>query len=141
MDDRISDTLARRRFSMLLLGVFAVMALVLSVVGLYAVLAHMVSQGTHEIGIRMAIGARQTDVLYSVLRHGVILIGTSLAIGVAVSLAGTRVLASLLYDVETTDPLTFIGVPLLLGIVALVACYIPARRAAKVDPMVALRHE
>ncbi|UCC32556.1 MAG: ABC transporter permease [Phycisphaerales bacterium] len=141
MEQRVSDTLARRRFSVLLLGVFAASALVLAVVGLYAVLAHMVCQGTHEIGIRMALGARQSDVLRLVLWRGLTLIGIGLGIGLALSVAGTRVLANLLYEITPADPITFGSVLLVLGGVALLACYIPARRAAKVDPMVALRYE
>ena len=141
MEQRISDTLARQRFSLFVLGAFAASALVLATVGLYAVLAHMVSQSTHEIGIRMALGARQSDVLCCVLRHGLTLTGIGLLIGLAIALAGTRVLASLLYEVGAADPVTFIGVPVLLAAVALLACYFPARRATKVDPMVALRCE
>jgi len=141
MDQRIADTLARRRFSFYLLGAFASLALVLAVAGLYGVMAYMVSQSSHEIGIRMALGARQSDVLRVVLCNGMVLTGIGLAIGLAVSLAATRVLRSLLYEVTTTDPVTFIGVPLLLAVVAGLACYIPARRAASVDPMVALRCE
>lgn len=141
MEQRVSAALAERRFSLFLLGGCAASALVLATVGLYAVLAHMVSQGTHEIGIRMALGARRSDVLRRVLSCGLTLTGIGLLIGLVISLAGTRILASLLYEVRATDPATFVGVPLLLLCVALVACYFPARRAADVDPMVALRCE
>ncbi|UCD76208.1 MAG: FtsX-like permease family protein, partial [Phycisphaerales bacterium] len=141
MDTRIADALARRRFSLHLLGAFAAIALGLAVAGLYGVMACTVGQSTREIGIRMALGARQSDVMRVVLCNGMALTGIGLAIGLAISLAATRVLRSLLYEVATTDPVTFIGVPLLLAAVALFACYIPARRAAKVDPMAALRCE
>ena len=141
MDRRIADTLARRRFSFYLLGAYAALALVLAVAGLYGVMAYTVSQSTHEIGIRMALGARQSDVLRFVLCDGMVLTGIGLTIGLALSLAATQILRTLLYEVTTTDPVTLVGVPLLLATVAVLACYIPARRAASVDPMAALRCE
>ncbi|MGD8453996.1 MAG: ABC transporter permease [Phycisphaerae bacterium] len=141
MEQRLSDILSQRRFSLALLVVFAGIALVLAVVGLYAVLAHIVSQSTHEIGVRMALGARRADVLRAVLGRGLMLAGVGLAIGLAVSLAATRLLASFLYGVEVTDATTFVGVAGLLAVVAVLACYLPARRATRVDPMVALRCE
>ncbi|UCE58631.1 MAG: ABC transporter permease [Phycisphaerales bacterium] len=141
MEQRLADSLARRRFSMFLLSVFAGLALILAVVGLYAVLAHSVARDTREIGIRMALGARREDVHSAVLRHGLAITATGLAIGMVASLVGTSVLETLLFEVTATDPVTFLGIPLLLGGIALLACYLPARRATKVDPMVALRCE
>ena len=141
MDQCLVGSLARRKFSMLLLGVFAIAALVITAVGVYGVFSHTVAQRTHEIGVRMALGAQPEDVLRLVLRRGLALTGPGLCIGVLLALASTRMLSSMLYEISATDPTTFVGVCLLLGMVALLACYIPARRATKVDPMVALRCE
>ena len=141
MAEVMSTSLAAQRFNTLLLGVFAGVALLLASVGLYGVLAFSVAQRTREIGIRMALGAQTRDVMRLVLRQGLTLSLLGVAAGVGVSLAGTRVLAGLLYGVAPTDPATFAAVALLLIAVALAACFIPARRAMKVDPMVALRYE
>jgi predicted permease len=141
MDERLSDALARRRFAMLLLGVFAVIALILAAVGVYGVMAYSVTQRTHEIGIRLALGAQKRDILMLVIRQALALVSLGIAAGLAVALVLTRVMTSLLYGVSVTDRWTFIVTPLLLAGVALLASYIPARRAAKVDPMVALRYE
>jgi putative ABC transport system permease protein len=141
MSDVLSVSLAEQRFNTLLLGIFAAVALLLASVGLYGVLAFSVAQRTREIGIRMALGAQGGDVLRLVLRQGLILSVLGVASGISVSLAGTRVLRGLLYGVAPTDPATFAGVALLLVAVALVACLVPARRALRVDPIVALRHE
>jgi putative ABC transport system permease protein len=141
LDQRLSGSLAARREKMFLLGVFAAIALALAIVGLYGVMSYSVGQRTHEIGIRMALGAQKCDVLRMVVRQGLRLTLIGVAIGIAGALALTRFMSSLLYGVKPTDPVTFIAVSLLLTAVALLACYIPARRAAKVDPMVALRYE
>jgi putative ABC transport system permease protein len=121
--------------------VFAILALVLAAVGIYGVLAFSVAQRTHEIGIRMALGARNADVLRMVLRRTAALVSAGLAIGTAGALAVTRVLAKFLFEVRPTDPLTFVVVVLVLAAAALAAGWIPARRATRVDPMVALRYE
>jgi predicted permease len=141
MNEVISDSLAARRFSMILFGVFAALALLLSSVGIYGVISYLVGQRTHEIGIRIALGARRTDVMRLVLGHGVKMACIGVVIGIAASLGLTRLMANMLYGVSPTDPLTFAGVAILLTLVALAACYIPARRAMSVDPIVALRYE
>jgi predicted permease len=141
MSDVIAESLAAKRFAMVLLGVFAVLAVVLSSVGIYGVISYIAGQRTHEIGIRMALGAEGSNVLRMVLGEA----GRMALIGVGVGLVAafglTRLMASMLYGVSTHDPLTFAGVAALLTLVALMACYVPARRATKVDPMVALRYE
>jgi predicted permease len=141
MDSLISDSLASRRFSMILLAVFATLALLLASVGIYGVTSYVVGQRAQEIGIRMALGAQQRDILYLILGRGGKLALVGVAAGLAASLGLTRLMASLLYGVGATDPVTFAGVAVLLSLVALSACYIPARRATKFDPVVALRYE
>jgi predicted permease len=141
MDKIISNSLAARRFSMILLGIFAALALVLSCVGIYGVISYLAGQRTQEIGIRMALGAERYDVLKLILGHGATMALIGVAVGVAASLALTRLMAKLLYGVSAYDPLTFAAVTCLLVLVALAASYIPARRAMRVDPMVALRNE
>jgi putative ABC transport system permease protein len=141
MDEVLSESVAPRRFNMLLLAAFAGLALLLASIGIYGVMSYSVSQYTHEIGIRMALGARAADVLQLIVRQGMLLVAAGLAIGLAGALALTRVMSSLLFDVEPADPLTFAAVSALLAAVAFAASYIPARRATRVDPMVALRYE
>jgi predicted permease len=141
MDDLIAVSLAQQRFNMLLLGLFAALALVLAAVGIYGAMAYAVNQRRHEIGIRTALGAQRRDVLRLVMRDGAKIALFGIASGVTGALALTRLMASLLFEVKPTDPATFTGVAILLALVALAACYIPARRATRVDPMVALRYE
>jgi predicted permease len=141
MEERIAVTLETRRFAVVLLGIFGGLALLLAAIGLYGVLAFAVSQRTREIGIHMALGARTRDVLLMVIRQGMSLVVIGVVLGVAGAYAVTRTIRSLLFEVGTTDPLTFALVSLLLAIVGFVACYLPARRATKVDPLVALRYE
>ena len=141
MDERIAATLATRRFAVLLLGLFAGLALVLAAIGLYGVLAYAVVQRTHEIGVRMALGAQSRDVLRLIMRQGMTQVLIGIGLGLLASAVLTRLMKSLLFGVSTTDPLTFVGVSVLLCLVALAACLIPARRATKVDPLIALRYE
>ena len=133
--------MARTSFTLVMLVLAGAMALLLGTVGLYGVTAYSVSQRTREIGVRMALGAQRSDAMRLVLGEGVWVILTGLVIGLAASLALTRFLSSLLYGISAADPLTFASVALLMALVALAACYLPARRAMGVDPLVALRHE
>jgi len=141
MPARMSDSLARQRFSTLMLGAFAMFALLLAVVGVYGVLSHLVSQGAHDIGVRMALGAERRSILLMVLRQAIELTGAGVVIGLIGAAALTRVMASLLFGVSAMDVVTFSIVPLVLIGTALLASSIPALRAARVDPVVALRDE
>ncbi len=141
MQDLIANSVQRRRFSMLLLTIFAATAMLLAAIGLYGVMSYSVAQRTKEIGVRMALGAKRPDVLVLVVKRGMVLVLIGLAAGVVLSLACARLISGLLFGITATDPLTFVGVAALLGLVAFVANYLPARRAASVDPMVALRYE
>ncbi len=141
MDQVVTDSTAQPRFYLVLLGAFAAVALTLAAVGIYGVMSYSISRRTHEIGIRMALGAKESDVLKLVTGQGMILALIGAAAGLVGALLLTRLMSSLLYGVKPTDPLTFIVVSIVLIVVALLASYIPARRATKVDPMVVLRHE
>jgi putative ABC transport system permease protein len=141
LDQLLSTSVAPRRFNMFLLGIFAAVALVLAAVGLYGVMSYSVSWRTHEIGIRMALGAKRANVLRLVVRQGMTMALIGLAIGLVGAFSLSRVLKSLLYGVSSTDPLTFAIVSVVLLAVALLACLLPARRATRVDPLVALRTE
>jgi putative ABC transport system permease protein len=141
MDQVISESTARQNFNMLLLTIFAGLALLLAAIGIYGLMSYTVEQRTQEIGIRMALGANRSDMLKLVVRQGMLLTGIGVVIGLAASLGLNRLLANLLFGIKTTDPMTYVMVAVILVSVALLACYIPARRATKIDPLVALRYE
>jgi predicted permease len=141
MTDRMHDSMARQRFSTIMLGAFALFALVLAAVGVYGVMSYLVTQGSHDIGVRMALGASRPSILGMVVRQGLELTGAGIIIGLIGAVVLTRVMASLLFGVSATDVVTFAAVPVVLMATALLACYLPARRATRVDPVIALREE
>ncbi len=141
LDSLLANSIARARFSALLLAVFAGLAVALSAIGIYGVISYVVTQRGHEIGVRMALGAQSSDVVKLVLRSGMILAVMGVLLGLAGAFALTRVMTSLLFGVTPTDAFTFASVSALLLLIALVACYLPARRATKLDPLAALRYE
>jgi putative ABC transport system permease protein len=141
MESLMDNAMSQRRLQMLLLAAFSGVALLLAAIGMYGVMACIVGQRTHEIGVRMSLGAQAHQVLRMVLRQGMRLVVIGICLGLAGSLALTRLLRSLLYEISPADPLSFAVVPILLATVTLLACWLPARRAAKVNPMVALRYE
>jgi ABC-type antimicrobial peptide transport system permease subunit len=137
----VSESLSQRRFSMEMVGAFALTALLLATLGIYGVISYLVSERTHEIGIRLALGAQRSNILRIILHQGLTLALAGAVVGLVFALIVSHLMASLLYGVKPTDPLTFAGVAFLFLAVALLACYLPARRAMNVDPMVALRCE
>jgi putative ABC transport system permease protein len=141
LEGYIDDAQAPMRFNLILIAIFGAIALTLASVGLYSVMAYSVTQRSHELGIRIAVGASPRDILRLVLGQGVRLTLIGAALGLVASLLVTRALASLLFGVSATDPITFIAVPVVLALVAMLACYLPARRAMRVDPIIALRYE
>jgi predicted permease len=141
MERIVSSSIAAQRFSMTLLGIFAALALVLSAIGIYGVISYFVGQRAQEVGIRMALGAQRRDVLWLILGQGARMAVIGVAIGVTASLVLTRLMSSMLYGVRAYDPLTFAGVASLVIAVAVLACYVPAMRATRVDPVTALRYE
>jgi putative ABC transport system permease protein len=141
MNQVFAAAISQERFQALMLGLFAALALVLACVGLYGVISYSVVQRTHEIGVRMALGAQPVDVLRLVIRQGMLLTFAGLIVGIVAGTFVTRVLTDMLFGVTPRDPLTFVGVPVLLLVVAFLACYVPARRATRIDPLIALRYE
>jgi ABC-type antimicrobial peptide transport system permease subunit len=140
-DELLDDSVGLRRFTMLLTGLFAGVAFLLASIGVYGVMSYVMAQRTHEMGIRVALGAQKRDVLHLVLGQGARLATAGASVGIIAAVIGTRLLTSLLFGVTANDAATFVGVTVLLVSVALTACYVPARRAMRVDPMVALRYE
>jgi ABC-type antimicrobial peptide transport system permease subunit len=141
MNEVIADSLAERRFSMIVLGSFAAAALLLASLGIYGVVSYFVGQRTHELGIRLALGANRTDIYRLVLGDGMKMTLGGIGIGLLAAFGLTRLIRNMLFGVSAADPATFVVIFALLALVALFACYIPARRATKVDPLAALRHE
>jgi ABC-type antimicrobial peptide transport system permease subunit len=137
----LSDSFGSRRFNLFLLGLFAMVALALAAIGLFGVMAYLVSQRTREIGVRLALGAKRSEVFRLILGRGVALTSIGAALGIVAAFWLTRLMESLLFSVSATDPVTFVAVPLAMVAVAVLACYVPARRAMCVDPVIALRSE
>jgi predicted permease len=141
MKQQVNESLARRRFSTFLLGVFASVALALATIGIYGVMAYLVNQGTRELGIRIALGASQRNIVTLVVRQGMTLAFSGVMIGLAAAFPLTRLIRSMLFGVGATDPTTFVGISLLLAMIALLASYLPAQRAARINPLISLRSE
>jgi putative ABC transport system permease protein len=141
MERIMADSTSQRRFATILFGIFALVALVLASVGLFGVMSYTVAQRTHEIGIRVALGAQTLDVLKLIIRQGMTLVLTGVAIGLMAAFGLTRLMKSMLFGISETDATTFVIIPLLLAAVAMLACYLPAKRATKVDPLIDLRSE
>jgi putative ABC transport system permease protein len=141
MTEVVSASFTPQRFIATLMGAFAALALALTAVGLYGLLSYQVSQRTHEIGLRMALGAQARDVLRMIIRQGMTLVLIGVAVGLACAFALSRIMSNLMFDITVTDPATYAFIALLLTAVSLLACYIPARRATRVDPMIALRYD
>jgi putative ABC transport system permease protein len=141
MEQQVDESLAGRRFSTLLLGIFAIVALALSTIGIYGVMAYLVNQGTRELGIRIALGASPGKILNLVVGQGMVLAFAGVTIGLAAAFPLTRLIRSLLFGVEAFDPMTFAAISLLLVMISLLASYFPARRAARTDPLISLRCE
>jgi len=141
MEEIVANSIAKQRLTMILLSVFSTLALALSAVGIYGVISYLTGQRTHEIGIRVALGASASDVLRMILGEGMRITLVGVGIGIVAALGLTRLITKVIYGVSASDPLTFMGVAVLLSGVALLACYIPARRAMRVDPIIALRYE
>jgi ABC-type antimicrobial peptide transport system permease subunit len=141
LNEVVSNSFAARKLSMILLGIFAALALLLACVGIYGVISYLVGQRTHEIGVRVALGAQSNDVMRLIIGHGAKMAVIGVAIGTATALALTRLMSNQLFGVSAHDPLTFTAVACLLILVSVAACYVPARRAMRVDPIVALRHD
>jgi putative ABC transport system permease protein len=141
MEQVIQTSIARQSFNMLLLSIFGAIALLLAAIGIYGLMSYSVEQGAHDIGVRLALGAGERDILAMVVSGGMKLTAVGLAIGVLAAFGAARLLSRLLFGVRPTDPTTYVAVVVTLGLVAFVACYLPARRAMRVDPIVALRQE
>ena len=141
MEDVVAGATARPRFTLVLLGTFAVVALLLAAVGIYGVIGYAVSRRTQEIGVRMALGATRANVAGLIVGEGMRIVAIGVAAGLLGAVALTRLMAAMLYGVRATDPLTYVGVAVLLAVVALVASYVPARRATRIDPLVAMRSD
>ncbi len=141
MEQVVSNSIARQSFNMLLLTIFGAIALLLAAIGIYGLMSYSVEQATHDIGVRMALGAARRDILGLVVARGMTLAGIGLGVGLAAAFAAARLLSKMLFGVRSTDPATYVAVALSLGLVALLACYLPARRAMRVDPLIALRSE